>query len=66
MVGWRYEWGAAKQGCVDCSGAFVYALKKYGLSIYHGSNTIWREYLTSKGKIGELEVVPGISMTGCL
>ncbi len=62
MIGWRYEWGAAKQGCVDCSGAFVYAMAKYGLKIYHGSNTIWRQYLTAKGKIGEIELVPGMAV----
>lgn len=44
MVGWAYVWGSAKAGAVDCSGAFVYAMKKYGLSIFHGSNTIWRNY----------------------
>lgn len=55
MVGWAYEWGAARTGAVDCSGAFVYAMKKYGLSIYQGSNTIWRSYLAQKGKIGQIE-----------
>ena len=59
---WPYEWGAAKKGTVDCSGAFVYAMKKYGLSIYHGSNTIYRQYLTDKGKIGEIELVPGMAV----
>lgn len=29
----------------DCSGAFVYACKKHGLAIYHGSNRIAREYV---------------------
>lgn len=51
MLGWRYEWGAAREGCVDCSGAFVYAMNRHGMSIYHGSNTIWRAYLTEKGAI---------------
>ena len=27
---WSYEWGAAREGCVDCSGAFVYAYSKKG------------------------------------
>lgn len=62
MVGWKYVWGSAKAGEVDCSGAFVYAMRKYGLSIYHGSNTIWRSHLTSKGKIGEIELVPGMAV----
>jgi cell wall-associated NlpC family hydrolase len=29
----------------DCSGAFVYAMKKYGISIYHGSNRIARKHV---------------------
>lgn len=62
MIGWRYEWGAARQGCVDCSGAFVLAMKRHGLSIYHGSNTIWRKYLSVKGKIGETPLVPGMAV----
>lgn len=28
----------------DCSGAVVYALKRYGISVYHGSNRIARVY----------------------
>lgn len=43
---WAYEWGAAREGCVDCSGAFVYAYKQLGgPSIAHGSNTILRKSL---------------------
>ena len=41
---WSYEWGAAREGCVDCSGAFRYAFKLLGGEIYHGSNTILRSY----------------------
>ena len=44
---WAYEWGAAREGCVDCSGAFVYAFKQYGQSIAHGSNAIARELIRS-------------------
>lgn len=41
---WIYEWGAAREGCVDCSGAFVYAYKKLGgPSIPHSSNAISRQ-----------------------
>lgn len=39
---WAYEWGAAREGCVDCSGAFVWAYKQLGASIEHGSNSIAR------------------------
>ena len=44
---WRYVWGVAEKGCVDCSGAYVYAYKQFGLSIYHGSNTIARASVKS-------------------
>ena len=37
---WAYELGAAREGCVDCSGAFVWAYKQLGASIEHGSNSI--------------------------
>ncbi len=37
---WDYELGAAREGCVDCSGAFVLAFKQLGASIEHGSNSI--------------------------
>lgn len=41
---WAYEWGAAREGCVDCSGAFVWAYKQLGgPSIVHGSNSILRK-----------------------
>ena len=41
---WAYEWGAAREGCVDCSGAFVWAYKQLGgPSIAHGSNSILRK-----------------------
>lgn len=37
---WAYEWGAAREGCADCSGAFVWAYRQLGASIEHGSNSI--------------------------
>lgn len=44
--------GVAKYGqqwvghrVADCSGAFVYSYRQHGLSIYHGSNRIAREYV---------------------
>lgn len=49
---WRYEWGVAKEGCVDCSGAFVYAYRRLaGLSICHGSNTIYHESIGVSGSV---------------
>ena len=59
---WKYQWGAAREGVVDCSGAFTYAFRKLGGYMYHGSNTMWRKYTTEKGKLGDLELVPGMAV----
>lgn len=37
----------------DCSGLFVWAFKQFGESIYHGSNTIWRSHLSTKGTLSK-------------
>jgi len=42
---WRYKWGSAKEGEVDCSGAFAYAYAKLGHRIPQGSNAIARGYV---------------------
>jgi len=46
--------GVAKYGqqwvghrVADCSGAFVYVYRQHGLSLYHGSNRIAREYVAA-------------------
>lgn len=62
---WKYVAGAHKQGEVDCSGAFYYAYKKLGGYMYHGSNTMWRKYTTEKGKISEIDLVPGMAVFKC-
>ena len=62
MIGWKYEWGAAREGCVDCSGAFSYAYKRLGGYMYHGSNTMWRKYTTEKGKREEMTLLPGMAV----
>lgn len=36
---------------LDCSGFFVWAFKQLGGSIYHGSNSIYDRYCTTKGKL---------------
>lgn len=41
---WSYVWGKAEKGCVDCSGAFVYAFGTFGIRYPHGSNAIARNY----------------------
>lgn len=56
---WAYVWGAAKQGCVDCSGAFVYAYKQYGQSITHGSNAIARSYVVKLLPVSDAQ--PGMA-----
>ena len=35
----------------DCSGLFYWAFKELGGYMYHGSNTMWSKYCTSKGKL---------------
>jgi hypothetical protein len=56
---WRYVWGAAEKGCVDCSGAFVYAYRQHGANIAHGSNTIARSYV--KGLMPVTAAAPGMA-----
>ena len=36
---------------VDCSGLFYWAFKQLGGYMYHGSNTMYKSYCTSKGKL---------------
>lgn len=35
----------------DCSGLFSWAFKSLGGYMYHGSNTMWKKYCVSKGKL---------------
>ena len=60
--GWDYVAGGASKGAVDCSGAFTYWYKQAGGYMYHGSNTMWRKYSTEKGKIGSINLVPGMAV----
>lgn len=47
----------------DCSGLFVWAFKELGGSIYHGSNTMWKKYTTSKGTMtGSMSIRPGTAV----
>ena len=47
----------------DCSGLFVWAFRELGGSIYHGSNTIWKKYTTSKGTLtGNMNIRPGTAV----
>ena len=46
----------------DCSGMFVWAYKQFGESIYHGSNTIWRQYCSRQGKLRNGQRCDGIAL----
>ncbi len=35
----------------DCSGLFYWAFKELGGYMYHGSNTMWKKYCSSQGKL---------------
>lgn len=59
--GWAYEANAAQRGKVDCSGAFVWAYKRRGCSIYHGSNRIAREEVAALIPIKGAKLVPGMA-----
>ena len=65
MVGWDYQWGAVRWGCVDCSGAFVLAFRYFDQKIYHGSNTIWREYMVYRDKLPTENLQPGSAVFKC-
>lgn len=56
---WPYVWGAAREGEVDCSGAFVWAYRQFGQSIYHGSNRIARQYVVELLPVSEAQ--PGMA-----
>lgn len=57
---WAYVPGAAREGEVDCSGAFTYCYSKAGSSCPHGSNSMFRLQSTKKGRIGDIELKPGM------
>lgn len=64
-LGWPYvSPGSNNSSGIDCSGLFVYLFRLQGASIYHGSNTIWREYTTSnKGKLtSKSQLQPGYAV----
>lgn len=51
---WAYNWSGSEYGLVSCAGAWVYIFKQWGLSLYHGSNTIWRKHTGRKGTLSEM------------
>ena len=51
-IGWPYESpGTNDKNGIDCSGMFVKMYRDQGAKIYHGSNTIFREYCSETRKI---------------
>lgn len=46
----------------DCSGLFTWAFKELGGYMYHGSNTMYRSYCTSKGVYTGQELKPGTAV----
>lgn len=63
-MGWPYvSPGSNNSDGIDCSGLLVYAFRQNGGSIYHGSNTIYRSYLTEKGKLTSAkQLIPGMAV----
>ena len=61
-LGWPYASpGSNDENGIDCSGLFVKAFRDQGQKIYHGSNTIFREYLAESGTIQDASVLkPGM------
>lgn len=56
---WKYNWGSAETGTADCAGAFVWAYRQHGKSIYHGSNRIQRTEILEMLPIDKWE--PGMA-----
>lgn len=59
---WRYVADSARYGEADCSGAFAYWYAQAGSYMPHGSNSILRKYTVKYGKIGEIELKPGMAV----
>lgn len=56
---WKYTWGHAATGDVECSGAYVWSYRRHGQSIYHGSNAIARRYVIELRPVSEAK--PGMA-----
>lgn len=60
-VKYGQQWVGRK--VADCSGMFVWAYKRFGKFIYHGSDTIWRKYTSMTGRVeGTLSIRPGTAV----
>lgn len=50
----------------DCSGLIKWALIQNGSDCAHGSNTIWKKYLSDKGEVGKGDLIlPGYLVFKC-
>lgn len=48
-LGWKYQWGKAEAGLVDCSGLIVYLMRGIdGRVPFHGTNTMYRADVDGK------------------
>ena len=55
-MGWPYvSPGTNDRNGIDCSGLFVKMYRDQGAKIYHGSNTIFREYCEETGKLTSVD-----------
>ena len=62
---WAYAWGACKRGEVDCAGAFAWAFKQHGRSVYQGSNRMARVEVERLIPIGDATLAPGMAAFKC-
>lgn len=63
MIGWPYATpGFNDSRGIDCSGAFVYAYRQFGQSIYHGSNRIVRQYCNGVRRRSRDELEVGMAI----
>lgn len=66
-LGWPYvSPGSNDKNGIDCSGLWVKCFRDQGSKIYHGSNTIFREYCTETGKLTSAsQLKPGMAVFKC-
>lgn len=58
---WAYDWSGTETGKVSCAGAFVWAYRQYGISLYNGSNRLAREQVVRLIPIEQANIVPGMA-----
>lgn len=58
---WAYDWSGTETGKVSCAGAFVWAFRQHGISIYHGSNRMARVEVERLIPINVANIMPGMA-----